>query len=90
MSQQFTLPSGTVISIDQVTEIGHIRNLSRGADPFMLGLSVLGFSIRLRSGDKLYVDASYHYSDWPKAKKQVEAVRKELIALCPNATVHNS
>jgi len=71
-----TLPNGQSVDLEKVSGIGSVRDLGR--DPSSIDKYILGFSVRLRTGESLQIKKQYHFNDWIQAKKELDAIHKDL------------
>lgn len=74
----YSLPDGITIDLSKVFEISEIRDY--GYDESTVDLSILRFSIRLKSGATIPITKYYHYEDWNIRIKELRKIRADLVA----------
>lgn len=74
----YHLKDGREIDLTKVLELSVIRD--EGVDKQSISLSKIAFSIRFKNGQSIKVEHTYHFSDWAKAKKELEIQREDILS----------
>jgi hypothetical protein len=74
----YSLPDGITVDLSKVFEVSEIRDY--GYDVSTVDLSILRFSIRLKSGASIPVTKYYHYEDWNIRIIELRKIRADFVA----------
>lgn len=74
---KYKLNDGREIDLNKVYELSVVRD--EGMDKKSINLSKIAFSIRLKDGQSIKVEKSYHYSDWAQAKMELDQERADIL-----------
>lgn len=74
---KYILKDGREIDLTKVYELSVVRD--EGMDKQSINLSKIAFSIRLKNGQSIRVERSYHFSDWAQVKKELDQERASIL-----------
>lgn len=75
----YTLPDGTVIDINDISEVSEIKDY--GSDDKTISESTLSFTIRFSSEHSVKVSRNYHFAEWFDIFKELKSTRNEILDL---------